>query len=60
LIICGNHAIRAAVAAMQSVFRRILADGGIAGVENEIAPVSEVFALQGDSRMREIEKKFLR
>ena len=60
LIICGNHAIRAAVAAMQSVFHRILADGGIAGVENEIAPVSEVFALQGDSRMREIEKKFLR
>jgi len=60
LIICGNHAIRAAVAAMQSVFRRILADGGIAGVENEIAPVAEVFALQGDNRMREIEKKFLR
>jgi hypothetical protein len=33
LIICGNHAIRAAVAAMQSTFRRILAEGGIAGVE---------------------------
>ncbi len=35
LIICGNHAIRAAVAAMQSTFRRILAEGGIAGVESD-------------------------
>lgn len=60
LIICGNHAIRAATAAMQSVFRRILAEGGIAGVESEIASVAEIFALQDDERMREIEKKFLR
>ena len=29
LVICGNHAIRAAVAAMRDVFRRILAEGGI-------------------------------
>ena len=54
------NAIRAAVAAMQSVFRRILAEGGIAGVEKEIASVADVFALQGDARMREIEKTFLR
>jgi phosphonopyruvate hydrolase len=60
LIICGNHAIRAAVAAMQSTFRRILADGGIAGVEGDIASVAEVFALQGDAHMREVEKAFLR
>jgi phosphonopyruvate hydrolase len=60
LIICGNHAIRAAVGAMQDVFRRILADGGIASVEQDIAAVSDVFALQGDSRMREIEKAYLR
>ncbi len=60
LIICGNHAIRAAVAAMQTTFRRILAEGGIAGVEKEIASVGEIFALQGDARMRELEKKFLR
>jgi phosphoenolpyruvate phosphomutase len=48
------------VAAMQKVFHRILAEGGIAGVENEIASVADVFALQGDRRMREIEKDFLR
>jgi len=60
LVICGNHAIRAAVAAMQNVFRRILAEGGIAGVEKDIASVADVFALQGDARMRELEKEFLR
>lgn len=60
LIICGNHAIRAAVAAMQSTFGRILAEGGIAGVESDIASVAEVFALQGDAKMRELEKAFLR
>ena len=60
LVICGNHAIRAAVAAMRSVFRRILAEGGIAGVEGGIASVAEVFALQGDAHMRELEKAYLR
>lgn len=60
LIICANHAIRAAVAAMQRTFRRILADGGIAGVEGDIATVAEIFALQGDAHMRELEKAYLR
>ncbi len=60
LVICGNHAIRAAVAAMRDVFRRILAEGGIAAVEGDIASVAEVFALQGDARMRELEKAYLR
>src|SRR4051794_40845816 len=56
----GNHAIRAAVAAMTTTFRRIIAEGGIAGVEREIASVADVFALQGDAHMREIEKTYLR
>lgn len=60
LIICGNHAIRAAVGAMRDTFARILAEGGIAGVESHIASVADVFALQGDAVMREIEKRFLR
>jgi phosphonopyruvate hydrolase len=60
LIICGNHAIRAAARAMQIAFRRILAEGGIAGVEGDIASVAEIFALQGDAQMREFEKTYLR
>lgn len=60
LVICGNHAIRAAVAAMRRAFARILAEGGLAGVEAEIAPVSDIFALQGDAALREIERAYLR
>ena len=60
LIICANHAIRAAVAALRDTFCRILKDGGIASVEADIASVADVFALQGDKRMRELEKAFLR
>jgi phosphonopyruvate hydrolase len=60
LIICGNHAVRAAVAAMRDTFRRIIAEGGIAGVESDIASVAEVFALQGDAHMRELERAYLR
>jgi phosphonopyruvate hydrolase len=60
LIICGNHAIRAAVVAMRTTFRRILAEGGIAGVESGIASVADIFALQGDDNMRALEKAFLR
>src|SRR5262249_59075811 len=60
LIICANHAIRAAVAAMRAAFARILDQGGIAGVESTIAAVAEIFALQGDDRMRELEMRFLR
>jgi phosphoenolpyruvate phosphomutase len=59
LIICANHAIRAAVAAMRAAFARILAEGGIAGIESSIASVAEIFTLQGDDRMRELERRFL-
>lgn len=60
LIICGNHAIRASVASMRNVFGRILKDDGLAGVEKNIASVSEIFELQGDSAMRKLEKDYLR
>src|SRR5439155_22284778 len=60
LIICANHAIRAAVAAMRATFAQILAEGGIAGVEGGIATVADIFALQGDAHMRDLEARFLR
>ena len=60
LVICANHAIRAAVAAMRATIARILAEGGIAGVESSIATVAEIFDLQGDGRLRELESRFLR
>ncbi|KAK6382372.1 hypothetical protein LTS17_004259 [Exophiala oligosperma] len=59
LVICGNHAVRAAVAGMRRAFRRIADDRGIAGVQDEIASVEDIFQLQGDDELRELEKKYL-
>lgn len=59
LIICGNHAIRASVTSMRNIFGRILKEDGLAGVEEDIASVSDIFELQGDSAMRKLEKDYL-
>lgn len=60
LVIYGNHAIRAAVAAMRQAFRRIRAEGGTAGVEASIATVEDVFRLQGVPAMKAAEARYLR
>ena len=60
MAIWGNHAVRAAVTAMQDIFSRILKDGGIHGVDKDIVPVTEVFRLQDMDRVKEIEQQFLR
>ncbi|HEY9567914.1 MAG TPA: phosphonopyruvate hydrolase [Thalassobaculum sp.] len=58
--IWGNHAIRAAVTAMQTVFRQILDDGGIHGADRNIVGVEEIFRLQDMDRVKADEKRFLR
>jgi phosphoenolpyruvate phosphomutase len=60
MVIYGNHAIRAAVTSMQRVFARILADGGIQGVNKEIVSVEEIFRLQRMDQVKADEKKYLR
>ncbi|MBX9943567.1 MAG: phosphonopyruvate hydrolase [Reyranella sp.] len=60
LLIWGNHAIRASVAAMRSTFAQIRRDGGIQGVEAGIATVEDVFDLQGMRTVKDDEKRFLR
>ena len=42
------------------MFRRILDDGGIHGVDRDIASVEEIFRLQGMDRVKADEKRFLR
>ena len=60
MVIYGNHAIRAAVTSMQRIFARILADGGIQSVNNEIVSVDEIFRLQRMDQVKADEKKYLR
>ncbi len=60
MVIYGNHAIRASVTAMKDVFARILADGGIHRVQNDIVSVEEIFRLQRMDGVKQTEKRFLR
>lgn len=60
MVIYGNHAIRAAVTAMQDVFARIRADGGIQNVDKNIVPVEEIFRIQRMDQIKTDEQRFLR
>jgi phosphonopyruvate hydrolase len=60
LVIYGNHAIRAAVTAMQDIFSQIRREGGIAGADSRIVSVDTVFDLQGVPAMKAAEARFLR
>lgn len=60
LVIYGNHAIRAAVAAMRAVFAEIRRAGGIHTVEPRIASVEDIFALQQVPAMKRAEQDYLR
>lgn len=60
IVIYGNHAIRAAVAAMQDVFATILRDGGIHTLGDKIVPVEEIFRLQNMDEVKVNERRFLR
>ena len=60
MVIYGNHAIRACVTAMKDVFARILADGGIHRVQNDIVSVEEIFRLQRMDGVKQTESRFLR
>ncbi|WP_426441046.1 isocitrate lyase/phosphoenolpyruvate mutase family protein [Bradyrhizobium genosp. P] len=60
MMIYGNYGIRAAATAMQETFRRIIADGGVQNVHNDILPVEEIFRLQKMDEVEAAEARFLR
>ena len=60
VVIYGNHAVRASVGAMRSVFAQIRKEGGIRSVDRILPSVKDIIALQGDEYMRSVEKQFLR
>jgi phosphoenolpyruvate phosphomutase len=59
LVIWANHVLRAALSAMQRTARTLAKEQTAAAVENEIAPLSEVFRLQGVDELQEAESRFL-
>jgi phosphoenolpyruvate phosphomutase len=58
-VIWANHLMRASIVAMQQVAQQLYAERSIAAVEDQIAPLQEVFRLQGAAELRAAEDKYL-
>jgi phosphoenolpyruvate phosphomutase len=59
IAIWANHLLRSAVVAMQETARTIFRDQNLQSVEDRIAPVKELFRLQGASELQEAEERYL-
>ncbi|EAR21019.1 phosphoenolpyruvate phosphomutase [Nitrococcus mobilis Nb-231] len=58
MVIWANHQIRSAVQAMQASARRIYRDQSLLEVEDTIAPMDEIFRLQGAEELRAAERRY--
>jgi phosphoenolpyruvate phosphomutase len=58
LVIWANHMVRASIAAMQSTARAIHASQSLVDIESRVAPVAEIFRLQGAQELLEAEKRY--
>jgi len=59
MVIWANHNMRAAVSAMQKTSATIFKEESLVSVEKGVAPVNEVFRLQGQPELNDAEKKYL-
>lgn len=57
--IWGNHLMRACITAMQQTAARVCRERSLAGVEEEIASVKEIFRLQNAAELDEAERRYL-
>jgi len=59
IVIWANHLMRTALTAMQQTAARIHADENLLAVEGQVAPLSEVFRLQGENELEDAERRYL-
>lgn len=59
LVIWANHMIRAAIVSMQAMAREVQRSETVSGIEDSIAPMQEIFRLQGADELLEAEKRYL-
>ena len=59
LIIWANQILRSGITAMRATAERILRDRHLLGVEDAIAPIAEVFRLQGEDELAAQEGRYL-
>jgi phosphoenolpyruvate phosphomutase len=58
-IIWANHLMRSSLAAMQATAKQIAADQSLINVEERVAPLQEVFRIQGEGELEAAEKRYL-
>ncbi|WP_036567744.1 isocitrate lyase/phosphoenolpyruvate mutase family protein [Nocardia sp. BMG51109] len=56
-VIYANHGLRAAIRAVESVFGRIIRDGGTHAVEPDIAGIEDIFDLQELDELHRLEER---
>jgi phosphoenolpyruvate phosphomutase len=59
VVVWANQLMRTAMRAMQRTAARIHTDESLVGVEDEIAPLREVFRIQGQQELDEAEARYL-
>ncbi|MFC7687581.1 phosphoenolpyruvate mutase [Ureibacillus sp. GCM10028918] len=59
VIIWANHNLRAAIKAVQETTKQIYQEVSLLNVEKEVAPLDEVFRLQGADELKVAEKRYL-
>ena len=58
-VIWANHLMRSALAAMKTTAAQIFKDQSLLNVEDKVAPLQDVFHMQGESELEEAEKRYL-
>jgi phosphoenolpyruvate phosphomutase len=59
IVIWANHLMRSALATMQATAKQIFQDQSLMNVEEKVAPLAEVFRLQGEHELEKAEKAYL-
>ncbi|HOP98816.1 MAG TPA: phosphoenolpyruvate mutase [Verrucomicrobiota bacterium] len=59
VVIWANHTVRASIMAMQTFSRRVFQERSVRNVEDQIAPLREVFRLQNADELLEAEARYL-
>jgi phosphoenolpyruvate phosphomutase len=59
-LIWANHLLRGALGTMQQLAGQIRREESLVGIEDRVAPLAEVFRLQGDAELAAAEKRYLR
>lgn len=59
IVIWANHLMRSALATMQATAKQIFQDQSLMNVEEKVAPLADVFRLQGAHELEQAEKAYL-